>query len=183
MKRLYVTLMLVLFIVGCVSFYFIFSSINKDDKPISVKQDNKTVSRKVEEPIQESIISSDIASSIKENDILSQDFDFNDYSKNLNDYITVIERYTSQLGDIQYNITLNHSSIEIMFNGEVGALIQVYLESGINKDTRVVISNSQGYSVNMKLGDIMSSNNITKVSSLHDLIDIAPDFVQYVSGG
>lgn len=182
MKRFYVWLMVALFIVGCVFCYVIFSTIN-DDKPISVNPTDNTVSSKTEEPIKESIVSSSIDSNIKIDNILLQPFDFKYYSENLDAYVKAVENYTSQLGDIQYNITLNHSSIEIMFNGEVGALIQVYLESGINKDTRVVVSNQQGYSVNKKLGDIMASNNIINVSSINDLIALAPDLVQYVSEG
>lgn len=182
MKRFYVWLMVALFIVGCVFCYVIFSTIN-DDKPISVNSTDNTVSSKTEEPVKESIISSSIDSNIKIDNILLQPFDFKYYSENLDAYVKAVENYTSQLGDIQYNITLNHSSIEIMFNGEVGALIQVYLESGINKDTRVVVSNQQGHSVNKKLGDIMVSNNITNVSSINDLIELAPDLVQYVSEG
>jgi lipoprotein len=182
MKRFYVWLMVALFIVGCVFCYVIFSTIN-DDKPISVNSTDNTVSIKTEEPVKESIVSSSIDSNIKIDNILLQPFDFKYYSENLDAYVKAVENYTSQLGDIQYNITLNHSSIDVMFNGEVGALIQVYLESGINKDTRVVVSNQQGYSVNKKLGDIMVSNNITNVSSINDLIELAPDLVQYVSEG
>jgi lipoprotein len=182
MKRFYVWLMVALFIVGCVFCYVIFSIIN-DDKPISVSQMDNTISSKTEEPVKESIISSSIDSNAKIDDILLQPFDFKHYSENLNAYKKAVESYTNQLGDIQYNIILNPSFIEIMFNGEVGALIQFYLESGINKDTSVVISNQQGYSVNKKLGDIMASNNITNVSSINDLIELAPDLVQYVSEG
>lgn len=182
MKRFYVWLMVALFIVGCVFCYVIFSTIN-DDKPISVNQTDNTVSSKTEEPVKESIVSSSIDSNIKIDNILLQHFDFKHYSENLNVYVKAVENYTRQLGDIQYNITLKPSFIEIMFNGEVGALIQFYLKSGINKDTRVVISNQQGYSVNKKLGDIMVSNDITKVSSINDLIELAPDLVQYVSEG
>lgn len=182
MKRFYVWLMLVLFIVCCVFCYVIFSTIN-DDKPVSVSITDNTISSKEEEPVKESIVSYSVDSNIKIDDILLQPFDFKYYSENLDAYIKAVENYTSQLGDIQYNITLNHSSIEIMFNGEVGALIQVYLESGINKDTRVVVSNQQGYSVNKKLGDIMASNNITNVSSINDLIELAPDLVKYVREG
>lgn len=182
MKRFYVSLMVALFIVGCVFCYVIFSTIN-DDKPISVNQTCNIVSSKVEEPVKESIVSSSIDSNIKIDNILLQPFDFKHYSENLNAYKKAVESYTSRLGDIQYNITLNPSFIEIMFNGEVGALIQFYLESSINKDTRVVISNQQGYSVNKKLGVIMVSNDITKVSSINDLIELAPDLVQYVSEG
>lgn len=182
MKRFYVWLMVVLFIVGCVFCYVIFSTIN-DDNPISVSPTDNTVSSKTEEPVNESIVSSSVDSNIKIDDILLQPFDFKHYSENLDAYVKAVESYTSQLGDIQYNITLNPSFMEIMFNGEVGALIQFYLESGINKDTRVVISNQQGYIVNKKLGDIMVSNNITKVSSINDLIELAPDLVQYVSEG
>lgn len=159
-----------------------FSTIN-DDKPISTNNTDNMVSSKTEEPVKESIISSSIDSNVKIDDILLQPLIFKHYSENLNAYKKAVESYTSQLGDIQYNITLNPSSIEIMFNGEVGALIQFYLEYGINKDTRVVISNQQGYSVNKRLGDIMVSNNITKVSSINDLIELAPDLVQYVSEG
>lgn len=182
MKRFYVWLIVVLFIVGCVFCYVIFSTIN-DDKPISVSPTDNTVSSRTEEPVNEAIVSSSVDSNIKIDDILLQSFDFKHYSENLDAYVKAVENYTSQLGDIQYNITLNPSFMEIMFNGEVGALIQFYLESGINKDTRVVISNSQGYSVNKKLGDIMVSNNITNVSSINDLIELAPDLVQYVSEG
>lgn len=182
MKRFYVWLMVALFIVGCVFCYVIFSTIN-DDKPISVSPTDNTVSSKTEEPVNESIVSSSVDSNIKIDDILLQPFDFKYYSENLDAYVKAVENYTSQLGDIQYNITLNPSFIEIMFNGEVGASIKFYLESGINKDTRVVISNQQGYIVNKKLGDIMVSNNITKVSSINDLIELAPDLVQYVSEG
>lgn len=182
MKRFYVWLMVALFIAGCVFCYVIFSTIN-DDKLISVSPTDNTVSIKTEESVNESIVSSSVDSNIKIDDILLQPFDFKHYSENLAAYKKAVESYTSQLGDIQYNITLNPSFIEIMFNGEVGALIQFYLESGINKDTRVVISNQQGYSVNKKLGDIMVSNNITKVSSINDLIELAPDLVQYVSEG
>lgn len=182
MKRFYVWLMVALFIVGCVFCYVIFSTIN-DDKPISVSPTDNTVSSKTEEPVKESIVSYSVDSNIKIDDILLQPFDFKYYSENLDAYVKAVENYTSQLGDIQYNITLNPSFMEIMFNGEVGALIQFYIESGINKDTRVVISNQQGYSVNKKLGDIMVSNNIINVSSINDLIELAPDLVQYVSEG
>jgi lipoprotein len=182
MKRFYVWLMVVLFIVGCVFCYVIFSTIN-DDKPISVSPTDNTISSKTEEPVNESIVSSSVDSNIKIDDILLQSFDFKYYSENIDAYVKAVENYTSQLGDIQYNITLSPSFIEIMFNGEVGASIKFYLKSGINKDTRVVISNQQGYSVNKKLGDIMVSNSITKVSSINDLIELAPDLVQYVSEG
>lgn len=182
MKRFYVWLMVALFIVGCVFCYVIFSTIN-DDKPISVNPTDNTVSSNTEEPVKESIVSSSVDSNIKIDDILLQHFDFKHYSENLDAYVKAVENYTSHLGDIQYNITLKPSFMEIMFNGEVGALIQFYLESGINKDTRVAISNQQGYSVNKKLGDIMVSNNITNVSSINDLIELAPDLVQYVSEG
>ena len=182
MKRFYVWLMVALFIVGCVFCYVIFSTIN-DDKPISVIPTDNTISSKTEEPVKESIISSSIDSNVKIDDILLQPFDFKHYSENLNAYKKAVESYTNQLGDIQYNIILNPSFIEMMFNGEVGASIKFYLESGINKDTRVVISNQQGYSVNKKLGDIMASNNITNVSSINNLIELAPNLVQYVSEG
>lgn len=182
MKRFYVWLIVALFIVGCVFCYVIFSTIN-DDKPISVSPTDNTISSKTEEPVKESIISSSIDSNVKIDDILLQPFDFKHYSENLNAYKKAVESYTNQLGDIQYNIILNPSFIEIVFNGEVGASIKFYLKSGINKDTRVVISNQQGYSVNKKLGDIMVSNNITKGSSINDLIEFAPDLVKYVREG
>lgn len=182
MKRFYVWLMVALFIVGCVFCYVIFSTIN-DDKLISVSQTDNTISSKTEELVKESVISSSIDPNVKIDDILLQPFDFKHYSENLNAYKKAVESYTNQLGDIQYNIILNPSFIEIMFNGEVGASIKFYLKSGINKDTRVVISNQQGYSVNKKLGDIMVSNNITKGSSINDLIELAPDLVKCVIEG
>ena len=183
MKKLYVTIMTVLFINGCIFCYFIFSSLTKDDKTIIAKQNNKSVCTQVKDPIKDPIISSNIDQDIKTDNILLQDFDFKNYITNLSDYVKAVEDYTNQLGDIQYNVSLNSFYIEIMFNGEVGALIKVYLESGINKDTHIVISNKLGYSVSKKLGDIMDSNNIIKVSNIRDLIELAPDLVQYVEEG
>jgi len=70
MKKLYVTIMTVLFINGCIFCYFIFSSLTEDDKTIIAKQNNKSVCTQVKDPIKDPIISSNIDQDIKTDKIM-----------------------------------------------------------------------------------------------------------------